>query len=237
MSRLSILQLAILVTFLFTLITTSNAIPSPLEIEVRALGSPNQVHSQQLSPHQHQYRDQNSPVTTEISSYHSSEPDDLALVESPLAKRQRLTQQFRVATMFLLWSGTRLNSILNPSPHSDGVVFQSLKNMYTQVRRAAINEWAKLPQKSYLRIICGQLILIILPPADRTVPWTLVEEVAYTLLLMTAAGMGGLVTGTYPVMAATGVVWYYLAIIAPGPEEQSGGGRTGRVSVAAGVAG
>ncbi len=135
MSRLSILQLAILVTFLFTLITTSNAIPSPLEIEVRALGSPNQVHSQQLSPHQHQYRDQNSPVTTEISSYHSSEPDDLALVESPLAKRQRLIQQFRVATMFLLWSGTRLNSILNPSPHSDGVVFQSLKNMYTQIRR------------------------------------------------------------------------------------------------------
>lgn len=232
-------HLAMFCTFLFVLINiaTSNVLPSRLGTEPPALGSPNQGPTQQLPSHHLQHRDQITPVTTEISPYQSFAPDDRA-VESALAKRQeRLIRQFRVATMFILWSGTRLNSIINSSPHADGKVYQSLKNMYTQIRHAAINKWAKLPERSFLHITCGQLIFTILPPADRTVPWTVVEEVAYTLLLMTAAGLGGLVSGMYATVVATSVVWWYLAIIVPGPEEQIPRGRTGRVAPAAPVIG
>lgn len=209
--------------FIFALIATSNAIPSRFGTEPPVLGTPDQGPFQQLSSHQI------ISVTTEVSPYHPFAPDERAL-DRPLAKRQhRLIRQFRVATMFLLWTKTRRNAIVDSTPHTDGVTFQALKTMYSQIRHAAINKWAKLPEQSFLRITCGQLIFIILPPADRTVPWTLVEEVAYTLLLMVAAGLGGLVNGMYAAVAATSVVWYYLAIIAPGPEGQLGGGRTGRV--------
>lgn len=219
MCYLSTRRLAILYTFVFPLIVTSNAIPSHSGTKPLAFDSPDQGPSQQLPSHQFEYRNQINPVTTETSPYHPFDLDQST--KYPLAKRQRLTiGRFRVATMFLLWSGYRLGTDFNTIPGSQSEITLSLKKTYSEIRRAAINEWAKLPEQSYVRITCGQLIVIILPPADRTVPWTLVEEASYTLLLMTAAGLGGLVSGMYPAMIASTVVWYYLAVIMPGPEPQ-----------------
>ena len=226
MSHLCIRHLAILYSILFALIAISKETPSRLVRGPPALDSLRQGHSQQLPSQQLQHRDLVRPVTTEISSYRSSQLNDQTL-ENRLTKRQRLNlQRFRVATIFVLWAFTRTISLVNQSPHIEASTLQSLKNMYSQIRHAAINEWAKLPQQSVVRITFGRLIFTILPPADRTVPWTEVEEVAYTLLLLVSAGLGGLVTGTYLPIAASGVVWCYLAVIAPGPQEQIGGGST-----------
>ena len=91
------------------------------------------------------------------------------------------------------------------------------ENMYTRIRNAALNVWAKLPEQSILRITLGKLLFVILPPADRTVPWTLVEEVAHLLLLMTSAGMCFGMAGWYPTRVMNGVVWFYIFVTGPGP--------------------
>lgn len=80
-----------------------------------------------------------------------------------------------------------------------------------------------------MRVVYGYLVFYLLPPADRTVPWSILEELAYTLLLMTAAGMGGLITGWVPVVAATTVTWFYLAVIAPVQPGSVGVGGSGGV--------
>lgn len=124
-----------------------------------------------------------------------------------------------------------MNAWADPDPGPGGQAYQDLKNLYTQVRKAAINEWARLPEKSSLRIVFGKFIFILLPPADRTIPWTVVEEVAYALLLMVSAGLGGLITGTYLPMYSSVAAYYYLQVIAPVPPGQAGAGAGAGISV------
>ena len=90
------------------------------------------------------------------------------------------------------------------------------ENMYTAIRNAALEVWAKLPEQSIVHVAFGKLLFIILPPADRTIPWTLVEEVAHLLLLMTSAGMCFGMAGWYPTRVMNGVVWFYIMVTSPG---------------------
>ena len=78
-----------------------------------------------------------------------------------------------------------------------------------------------------MKIVYGQLVFLLLPPADRTVPWSVVEEASYSLLLLVSAGLGGLVTGMYFPMVSSVVTLYYLQVIMPVPEGQGGGGGGG----------
>lgn len=95
---------------------------------------------------------------------------------------------------------------------------QVLETMYTQIRDLAINNWAKLPEQSFIRILFGNLIFILMPPPDRTVPWSLLEEIASFLLLAAAAGADALIQGWIPIRLYPNfvLVWFYLAVTAPG---------------------
>ena len=171
------------------------------------------------------------------------QPSSLSLhpPSNPLTKRQQNFQQLwnkiRLGTLWIVWGVTRINAITDPAPPSPFI--QSLKNMYTQIRNAALNEWAKLPEQSSIRIVCGQLIFLLLPPADRTVPWTTVEEIAYSLLLMVSGGLGGLVSGVYVPIVTSVVTFYYLQVVMPVPEGQQlgqiPGGSAFRVSTTSGL--
>ena len=186
---------------------------------------------QGLESHQLAYRHQAIPSKIETSQFITLESAHSDF-ENSLDKRQRLTfdqlwSRLRIGTLWIIWSGTRLNALLNPDPSPPGKFIQSLKDMYSQIRMAVINEWAKLPPQSYVRIICGRLILTILPPADRTVPWSEVEELAYGLTLMVSAGLGGLVSGTYLPVATSVVYYYYLQVIQPASSGQTAVGASG----------
>ncbi|KAL8694773.1 MAG: hypothetical protein Q9218_000619 [Villophora microphyllina] len=169
-----------------------------------------------------------SPSGTSIIEHRAS--------DTSLVKRQRLTldqlwTRIRIGTLYLFWSFHRMIALTTSDPLPQGKFMQNLKRMYSQIRSAAINEWAKLPEQSSVRIVCGQLILTILPPADRTLPWSVVEEVAYSLFLMVSAGLGGLVTGTYLPIATSVAAWYYLQVIQPVLPGQAGVGAGGGISV------
>ena len=182
------------------------------------------------------YRSPAVPANLETSFYHVSESTQ-GNFENLLDKRQRLNfDQFwtriRLGTLWIVWSGTRLDAHTNPNPSPPGKFIQSLQNMYTQIRKAAVNQWARLPPQSYVRVIYGQIILTILPPADRTVPWSAVEELAYGLTLMISAGLGGLVTGTYLPIGTSVVFYIYLQVIQPlPPGHASTGGSSGTTFV------
>lgn len=118
--------------------------------------------------------------------------------------------------MYTLWSYNRITSILNPSTPDKTIT--NLKKLYSDIRTSVINEWARLPEQSYVRIALGQIIFTLIPPADRTVPWSIVEEAAYALLLMVSAGLGGFISGMYLPIATSAATWYYLQVIAPMPE-------------------
>ena len=178
--------------------------------------------SQQLAPRQIPHGDLSDSAHTEILTYHAFDIRT-KISENQLEKRQRLNAQqiwtrLRIGTLQIVWNIRRISALTNPDPSPPGEFVQSLKNLYMQIRQSAINEWAKLPEQNYVRIVCGKIIFALLPPADRTVPWTMVEEIAYSLALMVSAGLGGLVTGTYVPIATSVAFYYYLQVIEPVPE-------------------
>lgn len=95
-------------------------------------------------------------------------------------------------------------------------ILQRIEYMYTRIRNAALTEWAKLPEQSIFRIVYGHLVFIILPPSDRTVPWSAVEEIAHWLLMVLATGAEFVMMGFYPFRVVTAVTWLYVAVVAPG---------------------
>ncbi|KAI4185175.1 MAG: hypothetical protein L6R41_004284 [Letrouitia leprolyta] len=155
-------------------------------------------------------------VGTDKSLLPTLQPDYSSTLYRSLQRREHpLLWQIRVGTLYMLHSFNRMSAILSPSEPS--ATTKNLKKMYSDIRRAAINEWARLPEQSYIRVVFGQIVFTLLPPADRTVPWSIVEEVAYSLLLMVSAGLGGFVSGMYFPIATSAAVWYYLQVIAPVP--------------------
>ena len=144
-------------------------------------------------------------------------------IRSTLSKRINLWDNLRLGTLYIVWSATRLNSLTNPSPSPPDPYLASLKRLYTSIRRDALSTWTSLPERSYVRIVYGSIVFTLLPPADRTVPWSILEEVAYSLLLLVSGGLGGLVTGTYVQIATSVAFYYYLQVIMPVPEGQGGG--------------
>lgn len=212
--------LAVVVVSLFAVLTPCDTILSRARKYPLSPGSLDQHPSRSLSSSQLQDRTAIRLLNTELTLNTPSRPSDQT---APISLHKRLTPQqqqalhrFRYLSISLIYMNSRSQSITNDMMGiGPSRSIAALKDMYSNVRSAAINEWAKLPEQSLVRIVCKQLILIILPPADRTVPWTLVEEIASTLFIMTAAGMGGLVTGWYPTIISTTVAWFYLAVIAP----------------------
>ncbi|KAL6716782.1 hypothetical protein ACLMJK_004694 [Lecanora helva] len=192
-----------------------------------------------ISPHEQKQSSHFVPERQDLAvqastavTLHSASTFDHRTSTTALAKRQRITfdqlwTHLRIGTLWIVWSKNRLNALTNPEIEPPGKFLQSLKDMYSEIRRSILNEWAKLPEQSFIRVTFGRLVFTLLPPADRTVPWSVLEEAVYALLLMVSAGLGGLVTGTYLPIATSVAFYYYLQVIAPVPEGQIGGPQIG----------
>ena len=91
-----------------------------------------------------------------------------------------------------------------------------LEEMYIQTRNRILYEWEKLPEQPLICLAFGYLVLSILPPAGRTVPWDVVEELVNMLRVMATTYLAGEYAGSYRNVAETIVVMFNLVIVAPG---------------------
>ena len=215
MTGLYLRYLALVLTLLlaFTIATNASAVPR-LE----------QTHVQELRPYHVLREDFDPPADLQYTP-------DLTVktsVNTSIMKRQlnfdQLWSRLRIGTIYMVYSVTRVNSLANPNPSPPDPFIQYLKEMYSDIRREALSGWARLPEQSYVRVVYGNIIFTVLPPADRMVPWSVVEEISYGLLLLVSAGLGGLITGTYLPMATSVAAWYYVQVIMPVPEGLQGQG-------------
>ena len=214
--------LTLVLLILSTFIHQLEAIPSRARERLQSFQSLNPDHLPNLLPQQLFTFDVSGSSTTNLIQYESLESNH----ESSKLLGKRLEGPHRMFNWdlvihFLLvptaYSGYRTASVIgNYFNVPSSLPIRYLEKMYTFIRNAAINQWSKLPEQSFVRVVFGKLIFIILPPADRTVPWDVVEELAYMLLVFTAATVDCFLAGWYPFMISSSVVWFYLAVIAPG---------------------
>ena len=213
-----------LFAFLFAFIIFANVIATPNQVQDHA---PNSI-STRVEP---------TIPQTYPSTIHDPSSSSTSLLSPRRLTFDQLWWRLRIGTLWIFWSTNRLSALTasespyNPS-NPPSKFLQNLKSLYTEIRTSVINEWSRLPEQSQVRIVCGYLVFTLLPPADRTLPWSAVEEVAYGLLLMVSAGLGGLVSGTYLPVATSVAVWWYLQVVQPVP-----GGQTAGVGVGGKVGG